>query len=359
MSKTVGILTSGGDCPGLNAVIRSIAKTLYQQDADTTIIGIEDGFYGLIHCKYRIMRPSDFSGILTAGGTMLGTSRQPFKQMRVIGEDGIDKVAAMKKNYELMGLDCLLVLGGNGSHKSAHLLSEEGLNVIGLPKTIDNDLYGTDTTFGFHTALAVATETIDRIHTTAASHSRVMLVELMGNKSGWLTLHAGIAGGADIILLPEIPYSPEAVAEAILRRKKSGKTFSVLAVAEGAVDKNEAGLKRKQRLVSRRAAGYQVISDQVAQQVIRLTGLETRVCIPGHMQRGGAPVAYDRVLCTRFGSHAAKLVMEGHYGVSVAVKNGTVTENKLEDIAGKPKLVTPDNEMILAAKSMGISFGEE
>ncbi len=247
MAMRIGILTSGGDCPGLNAVIRGVAKAAYQLMDDVEIIGIQDGYRGLIHGEYRVMQQSDFSGILTLGGTILGTSRQPFKQMRVIGEDNIDKVKNMKANYKKMKLDCLLILGGNGTHKTAALLAEEGLNVIGLPKTIDNDLYGTDVTFGFHSALNIATEAIDRIHTTAASHGRVMVVELMGNKTGWLTLYAGIAGGADIILLPEIPYSPEVVAAAVRKRAESGKAFSILAVAEGAMSKEEAKLKRKER----------------------------------------------------------------------------------------------------------------
>ena len=203
MKKRVGILTSGGDCPGLNATLRGVAKALYERMGDNVeIVGISNGYYGLINGDARVMQPDEFSGILTVGGTILGTKRTPFKLMRVVGDDQVDKVAAMKKNYKDLKLDCLLTLGGNGTHKTANLLSEEGLNIIGLPKTIDNDIYGTDVTFGFHTAVDIATEVIDRVHTTAGSHSRVMVVELMGNKAGWLTLYAGIAGGADIILIP-------------------------------------------------------------------------------------------------------------------------------------------------------------
>ena len=212
MKKRIGILTSGGDCPGLNATIRGVAKALYQRMGNNVeIIGIANGYSGLINGDYRVMQPYEFSGILTVGGTILGTKRTPFKLMRVIGDDEVDKVSAMKKNYKEMKLDCLLCLGGNGTHKTANLLSEEGLHVIGLPKTIDNDIYGTDVTFGFHTAVDIATESIDRVHTTAGSHSRCMVVELMGNKAGWLTLYAGIAGGADIILIPELPYNIENV----------------------------------------------------------------------------------------------------------------------------------------------------
>ena len=236
MKKRVGILTSGGDCPGLNATIRGVAKALYARMGDNVeIVGILNGYHGLINGEYREMCEDDFRGILTLGGTILGTKRTPFKLMRVVEDDKIDKVAAMKKTYKDAKLDCLLCLGGNGTHKTANLLSQEGLNVIGLPKTIDNDIYGTDVTFGFHTAVDIATEVIDRIHTTAGSHSRVMCIEIMGNKAGWLTLYSGIAGGADVILLPEIPYDINVVADAVRRRAENGKAFSIVAVAEGAM----------------------------------------------------------------------------------------------------------------------------
>lgn len=358
MAKRIGILTSGGDCPGLNAVIRGVAKASYELMNDVEIIGIQDGYRGLIHGEYRKMKRSDFSGILTLGGTILGTSRQPFKQMRVIGEDNIDKVKNMKENYKKMKLDCLLILGGNGTHKTAALLAEEGLNVIGLPKTIDNDLYGTDVTFGFHSALNIATEAIDRIHTTASSHGRVMVVELMGNKSGWLTLYAGVAGGADVILLPEIPFDIKKVANAVQKRAESGKAFSIIAVAEGAMSQEEAKLKRKDRIRLRAESGYQTVSEMIAPLIEKMTGCETRVVIPGHTQRGGNPSAYDRVLSTRFGAYAARLIKENHYGVTVALKGNTVTENKLSDIAGKSKLISPDDQMIQVAKDMGVSFGD-
>lgn len=358
MAKRIGILTSGGDCPGLNAVIRGVAKAAYEQMDDVQIVGIIDGYRGLIHGEYKEMKESDFSGILTLGGTILGTSRQPFKKMRVIEEDNVDKVKNMKQNYKKMGLDCLLILGGNGTHKTAALLAEEGLNVIGLPKTIDNDLYGTDVTFGFHTALDIATEAIDRIHTTAASHGRVMLVEIMGNKTGWLTLHAGIAGGADIILLPEIPFDMDKVAQAVTRRAENGKAFSIVAVAEGAMTKDEAKLKRKERVRLRSEAGYKTVSDKLAAYIETKTGCETRVVVPGHLQRGGAPSAYDRVLSTQFGAYAARLIKQKTYGVTVAMVKGTVTQNPLSEIAGKAKLVSPDDQMILVAKDMGISFGD-
>ena len=211
--KRIGILTSGGDCPGLNATIRGVAKAAYEElgEDNVEIIGISDGYYGLIHNESKVMKPSDFSGILTQGGTILGTKRQPFKMMQVIGDDNIDKVKSMKNTYKKLKLDCLLTLGGNGTHKTSNLLASEGLNVIGLPKTIGDDIFGTDVTFGFQSAVEIGTEVIDRIHTTATSHSRIMVIEIMGNKAGWLTLHSGIAGGADIILIPEIPYDIDKV----------------------------------------------------------------------------------------------------------------------------------------------------
>ena len=358
MKKRVGILTSGGDCPGLNATIRGVAKALYQRMGDDLeIIGIINGYYGLINGDWRVMQREEFSGILTVGGTILGTKRTPLKLMRVVGDDEVDKVDAMKKNYKEMKLDCLLCLGGNGTHKTANLLSEEGLNIIGLPKTIDNDIYGTDVTFGFHTAVDIATEAIDRIHTTAGSHSRCMVVELMGNKAGWLTLYAGIAGGADIILIPEHPYDIEKVAAAVEKRAQAGKNFSILAVAEGAYSVEEAKMKRKEWTAKRAEAGYTTATNRIAHQIEKITGAETRICVPGHMQRGGSPSAYDRVLATQFGTYAASLVADEHYGVTVAMVNRHVTSNPLVDIAGKSRLVPDDCDMLNVARAMGISLG--
>ena len=269
MKKRVGILTSGGDCPGLNATIRGVAKALYARMGDNVeIIGILNGYSGLINGDYKEMCEDDFRGILTLGGTILGTKRTPFKMMRVVEDDNIDKVAAMKKTYKEAKLDCLLCLGGNGTHKTANLLSQEGLNIIGLPKTIDNDIYGTDVTFGFHTAVDIATDVIDRIHTTAGSHSRVMCIEIMGNKAGWLTLYSGIAGGADIILLPEQPYDIDRVCSAVERRAKKGSNFSIIAVAEGAINCEEAGMKRKEWMAKRAEAGFgTTATNRIAQAV--------------------------------------------------------------------------------------------
>ena len=356
MKRRIGILPSGGDCPGLNACIRGVARASYSM-FDAEIVGIQDGYAGLIAGDYKEMKQSDFSGILTLGGTILGTRRTPFRSMRVVSEDGVDKVKAMKANYKKMKLDCLVTLGGNGTHKTANLLAEEGMNVIGLPKTIDNDIWGTDVTFGFHTAVDIATEVIDRIHTTAASHGRCMVIELMGNKAGWLTLYSGVAGGADAILIPEIPYKIEKVAKVVESRAKSNKGFTIIAVAEGAMTPEEAKMGKKER-EAKRAAEHFSSSAYVAQQLRDLVGVEARAVVPGHIQRGGSPNAYDRVLSTQFGVHAAELIRDGVYGVTVALKGNEITHNKLSDIAGVPKLVPPDNTMITTARNIGISFGD-
>ncbi len=354
----VGMLTSGGDCQSLNATMRGVAKTLYNNVKEIEIIGFLEGYKGLMHEEYKIMTPSDFSGILTEGGTIIGTSRQPFKLMRVIGEDGFDKVEAMKKTYKKLNLDCLVVLGGNGSQKTANLLREEGLNVVSLPKTIDNDLWGTDMTFGFQSAVNIASDAIDCIHTTAASHGRVFIVEVMGHKVGWLTLHAGMASGADIILIPEIPYDIDKVVEAIEKRTREGKRFSILAVAEGAISKEDAKLSKKEYKAKLAARPYPSVSYEIGKRIEEKTGQEIRVTIPGHTQRGGSPCPYDRVLSTRFGAAAAQMIMERDYGKLVGIKNGEIVRIPLEEVAGKLKTVDPNASIIKEAKAVGISFGD-
>ncbi len=356
--KKIGILTSGGDCPGLNATIRGVAKALYEIYPDVKIYGIRDGYYGLIHGDYIEMHQEDFSDILTRGGTILGTHRTPYKMMQVIEKDNIDKVANMKKTYKDLGLDCLLTLGGNGTHKTANLLSEEGLNIIGLPKTIDNDIYGTDFTFGFHTAVDLATEVIDRVHTTAASHKRVMLIEIMGNKAGWLTLYAGLAGGADVLLLPEIPYDVDKICEAIDKRVAAGKHSTIIAIAEGAMSVEESKMKKKERAAYRAERGETTATNRLVKEIQARTGAETRAVIPGHFLRGGTPSAYDRVLATQFGVYAADLVRKEKFGVTVALSGNKIIHNKLSDIAGVPKLVPTDHQMIKVARAMGLSFGD-
>ncbi len=356
----VGMLTSGGDCQALNATMRGVAKSLYKMFDDVEIIGFEDGYKGLIYADYHMMKPSDFSGILTVGGTILGTSRQPFKMMRVPDENGLDKVEAIKHTYRKLKLECLVVLGGNGSQKTANLLREEGLNVVSLPKTIDNDLWGTDTTFGFQSAVNIATNAIDCIHTTAASHGRVFIVEVMGHKVGWLTLYSGIAGGADIILLPEIPYDMEVIVNAIRDRTKKGKRFSILAVAEGAISKEDAALSKKELKEKKKSSVvYPSIAYEIGAQITEKTGQEVRVTVPGHMQRGGEPCPYDRVLSTRLGAAAANLIKEKKYGYMVAIENDKITETPLSEVAGRLKTVDPDSDIIKHAKMVGISFGDE
>lgn len=352
----IGILTAGGDCPGLNAVIRGFAKYIYNQIPDAEIIGIQDGYRGLITGEFNKLKESDFSGILNIGGTILGTSRQPFKQMKVEDQNGESRLDQMVKNYKKNKLDLLVTLGGAGTHKTASLLSDAGCNVIGLPKTIDNDIWGTDVTFGFHTALEIDTECIDRIHTTAASHGRTMLVEIMGNKVGWLTLYSGIAGGADIILIPEIPYDPDEVCNMVTKRYESGKAFTIIAIAEGAMSKKEANMKKSERLEYRN--GEATATNRLARYIQENAGVETRTVVPGHIQRGGSPSPYDRLLSTELGSFAGKLVQEGNFGKTVAIINNQITYNRLSDVAGKTKYVDEDNQMIKIGRSIGISFGD-
>ena len=354
----IGMLTSGGDCQALNAAMRGVAKTLFHSSESVEIYGFLDGYRGLIYNKYKTLTSSDFSGILTKGGTILGSSRMPFKLMREPDENGLDKVEAMKKNYRKLKLDCLVILGGNGTHKTANLLREEGLNIITLPKTIDNDLYGTDMTFGFQSAVNVATDAIDNIHTTAASHGRVFIIEVMGHKVGWLTLNAGIAGGADIILIPEIPYDIDKIVDAINQRVAHGSRFTILAVAEGAISKENAGLPKKKLREKLALKKYPSVSYEIAAQLEEKTGQEIRVTVPGHTQRGGSPSPYDRVLATRLGSEAARLILAKEYGVMVAIKNREISRVPLAEIAGKLKMVAPDSEIVSAAKNMGISFGD-
>ena len=354
----IGILTSGGDCSGLNAVIRAIGLSAFANIKNVELTGIPDGYGGLIRGESYPLRREDLEGILDRGGTILRTSRQPYKKMTQAEEDGTSRLQKMCSNYRKMGLDCLFTLGGAGTHKTAALLCMEGCNVIGVPKTIDNDIYGTDVTFGFRTAVEVATEGFDRIRTTAESHSRTMLVELMGNKAGWLTLETGIAAGADAILIPEIPFSPEAVAAFVCERLKSGRRCTMIAVAEGSVLASEAKYKKDERVFVRTERGETTVTPHLAEVLQQMTGAETRVCVPGYLQRGGTPCAYDRLLCTRLGEYAARLAREGRFGVTVAVSGNRITFNALADIAGKYKLVDPEGETVKTARNLGICFGD-
>ncbi len=354
----VGMLTSGGDCQALNAAMRGVAKSLFNQCSEVEIYGFTDGYKGLIYGEYRLLKNDDFSGILNIGGTILGSSRMPFKYIGVPLEDGSDKIERMIDTYKKLNLDCLVVLGGNGSHKTANLLREKGLNVLTLPKTIDNDLAETEISFGFQSAVDIATNAIDCIHTTAASHSRVFIVELMGHKTGWLTLHAGIAGGADIILIPEIPYSIEAISQAIAKRTASGKRFTIIAAAEGAISKEEAAMSKKELKLLRKQENYASTAYRIGAAIEEKTGQEVRVTVPGHVQRGGQPVAYDRVLATRLGVKAAELILNHEYGYMVGVKDNKIVKISLCDVAGKTKMVDPGNELITQARQLGICLGE-
>ena len=358
MIKRIGLLTSGGDCQALNATMRGVVKGLSNSVENLEVYGFDDGYKGLIYGKYRMLTARDFSGILTQGGTILGTSRQPFKLMRVPDEKGLDKVEAMKQTYYKLCLDCLVILGGNGTQKTANLLREEGLNIIHLPKTIDNDIWGTDMTFGFQSALEIATNAIDCIHTTAASHGRVFIVEIMGHKVGSLTLNAGVAGGADVILIPEIPYDLDKVVKKIKERTKNGSRFSILAVAEGAISKEQAALSKKEYKKYIATRQYPSISYEIGAKISELTGQEVRVAVPGHMQRGGSRCPYDRVLSTRLGAAAGKMILDGEFGYLVGMKNNHIAKIPLADVAGKLKMIQPDDEMVQEAKLMGISFGD-
>ena len=356
--KRIGILTSGGDCQALNAAMRGVVKTLDSSREEVEIYGFIDGYKGLIYGKFRMLTDNDFSGILTKGGTILGTSRTPFKTIQDPDENGLNKVEAMKQNYYKLQLDCLVILGGNGTHKTANLLREEGLNVVTLPKTIDNDLWGTDMTFGFQSAVNIATDAIDCIHTTAASHGRVFIVEVMGHKVGWLTLNAGMAGGADIILLPEIPYDINKVIDKIEERDKKGCRFTIIAVAEGAVSKEDAALSKKEYKKKLEKRTYPSVSYEVAAAIQEKTGREVRVTVPGHMQRGGSPCPYDRVFASRLGAEAGKLILNGEYGFMVGYKNREIVKVPLKDVAGKLKMVEPEASIVQEAKLLGICFGD-
>ena len=356
--KRVGMLTSGGDCQALNPAMRGVAKALFNAKEDVEIYGFQDGYQGLIYGRFRLLTYGDFTGILTKGGTFLGSSRTPFKTIQIPGPDGVDKVAAMKQTYYKLQLDCLVILGGNGTHKTANLLRQEGLNVVTLPKTIDNDLWGTDMTFGFQSAVDVATDAIDRIHTTAASHGRVFIVEVMGHKVGWLTLNAGMAGGADIILIPEIPYDIDKIAKKIRSRHDSGGRFTILAVAEGAISKEDAALSKKEYKKKLEKSKYPSVSYEIAERLREKSGFDVRVTVPGHTQRGGAPCPYDRVFASRLGSEVGTLILKGAYGFMVGYRNREIVKVPLEDVAGKLKAVDPEASIVKEAKLLGISFGD-
>ena len=356
--KRIGLLTSGGDCQALNAAMRGVVKTLTNSKEEVEIYGFLEGYRGLIYGNFKMLTGHDFSGVLTKGGTILGSSRTPFKTIQDPDENGLDKVEAMKQNYYKLRLDVLVILGGNGTHKTANLLRQEGLNIITLPKTIDNDLWGTDMTFGFQSAVNIATDCIDCIHTTAASHGRIFIVEVMGHKVGYLTLNAGMAGGADIILVPEIPYDIDKVIKAIEKRHNNGSRFTIIAVAEGAISKEDAALSKKEYKKKLENSPYPSVSYEIADMIQKKTGQEVRVTVPGHTQRGGSPCPYDRVFASRLGAEAGELILKGEYGFMVGYKNREIVKVPLEDVAGKLKMLEPDSSIIKEAKLLGISFGD-
>lgn len=351
----VGILTSGGDCQALNAAMRGVAIALYEKNKETQIIGIEDGFTGLVKGHFRELKREDFENILCLGGTILGSSRMNFKDIEKKDDEGLEKIPSMIENYKKLELDCLVVLGGNGSQKTARLLSEKGLNIVSLPKTIDNDVASTDMTFGFDSALEIATETIDNIKTTAQSHSRIFIVEIMGHKTGHLTLNAGVASGADIILLPEIPYDIVSVCNKIKDNEAKGKNYSIIAIAEGAKSLDDVNLSKKEYKAK---MGSLSISFILATQLRSICEKDVRVTIPGHVQRGGEPCPQDRILASRLGSEAAQYILEGKFGVMAALNGEKVVPVPLNEVAGFTKFVEKDCDMIKQAKQLGICFGD-
>lgn len=356
--KFIGVLTAGGDCPGLNAAIRAVGKAAHSYGMD--VVGFLDGFRGLVENRIVHLEMGKLSGILTLGGTILGTSRDKVHRMPVGSMGTMDMTALAVENYKRLHLDCLVCMGGAGTQKNAYRLFKNGLNIITLPKTIDNDVACTDVTFGFDTAMTTAAEAIDRLHTTADSHHRIIAVEIMGHNTGWLALGAGIAGGADVILIPEIPYNIESVAEALLRRSRQGKRFSIVAVAEGALSQEEANhLAEKgggNQPESEGAAGSKTV--RIAQSLQELTGLETRVTVLGHLQRGGTPTPADRLLATRLGTKCVELINQGLSGIMVAVKGEECVPVELGKVAGNLKRVPPDHPWIQSARLVGTCFGD-
>lgn len=360
--RRVGVLTGGGDCPGLNAVIRAVTKTAIYRHG-VRVFGIEDGFQGLLENRVGELSSLHVSGILTRGGTILGTNNRCNPSRVVVGRDEAgrpvtaDRTDAALATIEAWGLEALIVIGGDGTMACAAPFVRAGVRVIGVPKTIDNDILGTDITFGFMTAVQIATESLDRLHSTAASHHRVMVCELMGRNAGWITLHAGVASGSDAILLPEMPFDPEALSEFVMRRDRHGRGFSIVACAEGARPRDGAPVVKRVDPTSPDPIRLGGIGAFVAQEIEARTGLETRTTVLGHVQRGGTPVAADRVLATELGHRAIELLMSGATGRMVAVRNGAITDVDLLAAAGGQRLVPGDHPLIRAARDVKTCFG--
>jgi len=358
-TKCIGILTSGGDCPGLNAAIRGVAKAAMAQGI--RVVGIQDGFRGLVENRTMNLEDKDVSGILTHGGTFLGSSRDKPHKMEMGGK-AMDMTGVAVCNARKHEIDCLVCLGGNGTQKNAMRLHEAGLDVMTLPKTIDNDVAGTDITFGFDSSMAIATEAIDRLHTTASSHHRAIVCEIMGHRAGWLALGAGIAGGADVILIPEMPYELEVVVAHLKDRRKHNKRFSIIAIAEGAAPKDaEQNGKKKREAAPTTRNGMHLIEEPVASRIAReiqqSTGIEVRFTTLGHVQRGGTPTATDRLLCTRLGTKAGELLADGVYNVMVGIQGGQCIAVPLEEVAGRTKTVPPGHAWLKTAALVDTCLG--
>jgi len=358
--RRIGILTGGGDCPGLNAVIRGVTKPA--QDYGMTVYGILDGFEGFVEGKAKEIRDADVSGILAQGGTILGSSNKGDPFHWPVEKDGkidiVDKSANVLRNYKVWDLDAVIAIGGDGTMHISKKLCDLGLNIIGVPKTIDNDLDATDITFGHYSAVYVVSMALDRLHTTASSHHRVIVVEVMGRYTGWIALNGGLAGGADIILIPEIPFSWESIYDKIHKRELMGKRFSLVCVAEGS--KPIGGQLVTSGTDVKRTDPIQLggIGKVVADNIEKHTGRETRVTVLGHLQRGGSPTPFDRILATKFGAYAIKMAAEKKFGSMAALKGNEIIDVKIEDAIEKQKLVKLDNQAVLTAKAVGISFGE-
>lgn len=335
----IGILTSGGDCPGINATIRGVCKTAIRHYG-MEVFGIHNGFRGLLDDDVTPLKEDSLTGLLNRGGTVLGTSREkPFKR-RGNAALSEDKPAMLLQTIRERQLDCIVCIGGNGTQKTAAKLAEAGVNVVSVPKTIDNDVWGTDISFGFDSAVSIATEAIDRLHSTASSHQRVMVIEVMGHKAGWIALYSGMAGGGDIILLPEIPFDIHRIGDAIINRLKNGKPYSIVVVAEGIATRD-----------GKKAAQF------IAEEIEYETGFETRETVLGYIQRGGSPTAFDRNLATRMGGHATELIARGQFGRMVALQGDVIGSIPLSETAGKLKLVTEENDLVVQGRRMGICFG--
>lgn len=359
--RKIGILTGGGDCPGLNAVIRGVTKPA--QDNGMTVFGILDGFEGFVEGKTIELRNEDVSGILSRGGTILGSSNKGDPFHWPVEKDGkieiVDKSQNVMRNYKALDLDAVIAIGGDGTMHICNKLMGMGINMVGVPKTIDNDLDATDVTFGHDSAVYVVSMALDRLHTTASSHHRVIVVEVMGRYAGWIALHGGLAGGADLILIPEIPFSWDSVYDKIHKRELKGKRFSLVCVAEGA--KPIGGELVTKGTDVKRTDPIQLggIGKVVADNIEKNTGRETRVTVLGHLQRGGSPTPYDRILSTKFGAFAISLAAKRKFGKMAALRGNEIVEVNITDAISKQKLVKPDNQAVLAARAVGISFGDE